>query len=148
MTSKIRVVARFLNGRTLKGVTWDFVPNKDSFHLAHAEDEKKVTTVSVAELKAVFFVRSFEGDRNRKDGNVPPRFATAPGRKLRVTFLDGEVLLGTTTAYTPGRQGFFVVPADPSENNERAYVFTHATKDVRFVAAAAAEPAASYGAGR
>ena len=148
MTNKIKVVARYLDGRTVKGVTWDFVPNKDSFHLAHAADEKKVTTVSVAELKAVYFVRSFEGDRNRKDGNVPPWFTTAPGRKLRVTFLDGEVLHGTTNAYTPGRQGFFVLPADPNENNERVYVFSHATKEVRFVDAAAAEPATAYRAGR
>jgi hypothetical protein len=88
--NKVKVVARFLDGHTLKGVTWDFVPNKDGFHLAHAGDETKVTSVSVAELKAVFFVRSFEGDRTRKDGRVPPQFATAPGRKIRVTFLDGE----------------------------------------------------------
>ena len=46
---------------------------------------------------------------------------------------DGEVLVGTTTGYQPGRPGFFLVPADGDANIERCYVVTAATKDVGFL---------------
>jgi hypothetical protein len=55
------------------------------------------------------------------------------GRKLRIVFKDGEVLVGTTQGYQPGRQGFFVVPADAKSNNERCYVVSAATQEVGFV---------------
>ncbi len=133
VTQNNRVVVRYLDGRVLKGVTFDFLPNKGRFHVAHAKDAKKVSAISTSDLKAIFFVRSFEGRGEREHGKVPEQFAAAPGRKLRITFLDGEVVHGSTHAYTPGREGFFIVPADPEDNNERAYVFTHATKEIRLV---------------
>ena len=52
------------------------------------------------------------------------------GKKMRVVFQDGEVLLGTTQGYQPGRPGFFLVPADPRSNNERCFVISSATREV------------------
>jgi hypothetical protein len=48
-------------------------------------------------------------------------------------FNDGEMLLGTTTGYQPGRPGFFVVPADADSNSERCYVISAATQSVSFL---------------
>jgi hypothetical protein len=83
----------------------------------------------VPELKAVFFVRNFEGDPTYKDRQEFDR-ASASGRKIRVTFKDGELLLGMTQGYQPGRPGFFVIPADPRSNIERCFVVTAFTQEV------------------
>ncbi|NND84988.1 MAG: hypothetical protein HKN46_07540, partial [Acidimicrobiia bacterium] len=55
------------------------------------------------------------------------------GRKVTVHFEDGETLHGYTTGYSPARAGFWVTPADPESNNERAFVVTAATTSVEFV---------------
>ena len=128
-----RVVARRQDGRMVKGYTFDFMPNKEMFHVVAPDDDKKVTEVAVSGLKAVYYVKTFEGDCNRTKS--PGRAAQSvmkeiPGVKLKVTFRDGEVLYGTTTGYSPGRRGFFVTPADPTSNNERAYILAESTTSV------------------
>ena len=55
------------------------------------------------------------------------------GRRVEVTFTDGETILGTTLNYRPDCQGFFVSPADPSGNNTRIFVVSKAVRRVRFL---------------
>ena len=129
-----KIVVRYQDGKLRKGFTNDFFPNKDLFHLVpmDAPPGSKPEDVRIPELKAVFFVKEFGGNPGYKD---KPEFdATKPviGRKIQVTFKDGEVMLGTTQGYQPGRPGFFVVPADPQSNVERCFVITAATKEVKF----------------
>ena len=93
----------------------------------------KSVEINTKDLKALFFVKDFEGDqkhveRNEFDPSRPP-----VGRRIKVVFKDGEVLVGTTTGYQPGRPGFFVVPADDSSNIERCYVVSAATREVSFL---------------
>ena len=129
-----QVVARFLDGTTLKGQTNDFLPAKDLFHIsANGSIDTKPLEVKVPELKALYFVRSLQGDPEHQKTNDFPPNAPAPGRKVKVTFKDGEVLVGTTQGYQPGRPGFFLLPADPRSNNERCYIVTSATQSVAFV---------------
>lgn len=129
-----RVVAHFQDGHLLKGFTNDFLPGKDRFHLAdeHAAAARAVE-VHVPDLKALFFVKTFEGDPLYHETTEPPRGALA-GRKIRVVFQDGEVLVGTTQGYDRTRPGFFVVPIDKASNNERCFVVAVATKEVGFLA--------------
>ena len=62
-TSPGRTVVRYADGRVLKGYSWDCDPKKPSFHLVAAEDRAGAgTEVWVKDLKAVFFVRSFEAN--------------------------------------------------------------------------------------
>jgi hypothetical protein len=140
---KNRVVVRYTDGRILKGITWDFQPNRESFHIADPGDERKIAPVSVAGVKAIFFVKTFEGDRFRKAGIPPDSWYRGAGQRLKVTFRDGEVIYGAASAYTPGRKGFFIVPADGDGNNERAYVFTDATLKVEPIRTAAPPAAAA-----
>ena len=63
---KNRVVVRYRDGRRMKGFTWDFLPTKEVFHVADEKDEKKISEVSTRDLKAVFFVKTFDGDKNRQ----------------------------------------------------------------------------------
>lgn len=138
MAGKNKVVVRFLDGRILKGVTWDFLPNKEKFHVADATDERHVTEVSAGDLKAVFFVRTFTGNREYRSRIDPGRLAATPGVKLKVVFLDGEVLYGISQGYTRGRSGFFLAIVDEKDNNERVYVFVHATRTIETFQPAAA----------
>jgi len=130
-----QVVARFLDGTTLKGDTADFLPAKSSFHLTPfgPPDEVKPLEVQVSALKALYFVRSLAGDSRHREVNTFPTDAPVPGRKIQVTFRDGEVLLGTTQGYQPGRPGFFLVPADPASNNERCFIVSDSAKTIDFV---------------
>ena len=52
------------------------------------------------------------------------------GLKIKVVFLDGETVVGTTQGYQPSRPGFFMVPADPDDNNERCYIVAAAAQSV------------------
>ncbi len=55
------VVVHFRDGRILKGYTYDFNPISETFHVIHAPDDIKVGEVSTSLVKAVFFVKTFEG---------------------------------------------------------------------------------------
>jgi hypothetical protein len=124
------VVVHFPNGTLLKGVTQNFFPNKEKFHVTDM-DSGGVLEVPIAELKAVFFVKSFEGDPAYRERIDVERAGF--GKKIQVNFNDGETLLGYSHGFTPNRSGFFVFPADPRSNNDRIFVITAATKDVRFL---------------
>jgi hypothetical protein len=124
-----KVVARFRDGRVIKGATTDFIPTRDNFHVQQ-EGGGQVVLVKHADLKAIFFVRDYAGNPAHRNKNEYDTSKPVIGRKIRVVFKDGEVIVGTTQGYQPGRPGFFVVPADPEANAERVYVLTSATRDV------------------
>jgi len=130
-----KIVVRYLDGRLLKGYTGDFLPTKPVFHLApfDALPTEKPVQVQVSELKAVFFVKSLTGNRdyNEKLEFTPGK--PVVGRKIRVVFKDGEILVGTTQGYDPSRIGFFLIPVDPQSNNERCFVVGRATVNVSFI---------------
>lgn len=130
-----KIVIRYSDGRLQKGITTDFFPNKDSFHVipAGAVPDNKPVDVRVAELKAVFFVREFGGSPDYNDKKEFEPGKTVVGRKIKVLFNDGELLVGTTNGYQPDRPGFFVVPADPQSNVERCFVVTKSTREVKFL---------------
>ncbi len=132
MGDATRVVARFSDGKVLKGTTQDFFPNRPSFHLLPVGNSPAIE-IRCKQLKALFFVKSFEGDRQRKDvrGFVTAPAETAQGKKIAVRFKDGEVICGYSLSYTPDREGFFVFPADGGSNNLRAYIVTTATTEVK-----------------
>lgn len=131
------VVARYRDGKIIRGVTHDFGPQKKVFHVSTVEKhgrtvDGKVYEISLSELKAVFFVKSLEGRQG------PPSLkglleekTEAPGLiKMRIIFLDGEILVGTTHGYTPEREGFFVAPLEQDSNNLRIFVISSAVKKV------------------
>jgi hypothetical protein len=124
------VVVHIPGGTLLKGVTNNFFPNKDKFHLAD-KDTGEVREIPVAGLKAVFFVKDFAGDPNYREQADVVR--TGLGKKIQVDFNDGETLVGYSQGYSSNRPGFFMFPADPESNNDRVYVFTAATRAVCFL---------------
>lgn len=131
----VRVVIRYADGKFIKGFTDDFFPNKPSFHVHPVELGRtdKGIEVTVSQLKAVFFVKDFAGDPAHRDQNDFAEGQLASGRKVEVTFTDGEVIVGTTMGYDPKRPGFFLIPADLQSNNLRVYVVSSAVKGFRFL---------------
>jgi hypothetical protein len=130
----IKVVARYVDGKIVKGISQDFSPNRDRFHVYLTESPSgEPVEVLVKELKAVFFVRDFVGNSryNERKEYIPEDKPS--GRKIEVTFADGEVLVGTTLGYDPKRPGFFLFPADPQSNNIRVFAAATAVKKVRYL---------------
>lgn len=132
---KVKIVARYLDGKMVKGYTQDFAPNKPRFHLSpgEAQASSEIVEVFLRELKAVFFVREFAGksDYNERKHYIPEERPS--GRVVEVTFVDGEVLVGSTLGYDPKRPGFFIFPADPRSNNARVFVSSQSVRAVRYL---------------
>ena len=130
----IKVVVRYLNGKVLKGFTQDFLPNKDRFHL-HPADKSSGESLEVLtkDLKAIFFVQDFAGNPKYDERKKYMEAEKPQGRKVEVTFVDGEILVGSTLGYDPKRPGFFLFPVDPKSNNIRVFAISPAVKNVRYL---------------
>ena len=127
-----RLVVRYADGRLAKGFCQDFFPPRGHFHLWQVPSalSRARVTIPIGDLKAVFFVRDFDGNPcyvEQADHSRP-----ANGRRIAVTFLDDEEIVGTTMNYQPGALGFFVQPLDERSNNIRAYVVSRSVRHVRF----------------
>jgi hypothetical protein len=117
-----RVVVACLDGRRLKGHVYNFSMVKESFSLFPEEDsaEHEAIELLLKDLKAIFFVKDFAGDPERRDISlINPQ---GHGRAIEVTFQDGESIAGTSEAYNPVRTGFFLFPFDQAGNNIRIFV--------------------------
>ena len=131
----IKIVIRYADGRLIKGYTNDFFPNKPVFRVrpADAEIRDRGVEVSVMELKAVFFVKDFVGNSAYNEKQHFAEGQRSTGRRVEVTFVDGEVLVGSTLGYDPNRLGFFVIPADQGSNNSRIFVVSANVSKFRYL---------------
>jgi hypothetical protein len=123
-----RIVIHFLDHSLLKGHARFFFHHQMQLLVETLEGEERL--IPLTTVKAVFFVRSFTGDRKRREQK---RFTTASprfGDAVRVTFLDGELLVGRSIGYRPENRGFYVKPADPDSNNEMVYVPQTSVREV------------------
>ncbi len=139
-----KVVAHFKDGRVVKGHTRDFSPERESFMLQPYSGESGPVAVFLDELKAVFHVRTFDGDPNHPPRGpvirsiAEPRFTKVMdhGRRVALQFQDGERLWGyAQVASEPDEQGFFFFPTDPADNNLRIYVVKSSLKEMVFLEA-------------
>jgi hypothetical protein len=128
-----KIVVRYVDGRLLKGYCQDFHPPRGHFQLWPSPTAPAVSRlgVPIGHLKAVFFVREFSGDSEYVEDATIER--PGGGRKVTITFLDDEVLVGTTLEYRPDGIGFFVLPNDERSNNVRTFVVSRAVRHVQFV---------------
>lgn len=123
------MVVRFKDKTLLKGRTSDFSADKSFFHLSLLSGE--TVRVDIEKMKAAFVVKSFAGNKNYnytyKD--VIPW----GGNKIKVEFLDGEVMIGYTSYYPFGNIVFSITPADLTGNNKSVFVVNSATKKITFL---------------
>jgi hypothetical protein len=134
-TKSEQVVIQFGN-RTLKGYLespiWNTIEDllsvipatsPDSFKVRHI-DSDIVEEILTKDIKAVFYVNTFEGDSEHRQLNFHSRAPVAQGIWMRLQFRDGEVMEGIV--YNSLRYlvdpGFFLLPTDPDSNNRLVYV--------------------------
>ena len=114
----------------MKGITSDFFPNKNNFHIEDKDTGKNIE-IDVTKLKGIFFVKSFEGNKDYQEQQNIER--TGLGKKIKVKFKDGETAIGYTTGFSRDRTGFYLFPSDPNSNTEKIFVVIDATMEISFI---------------
>jgi Family of unknown function (DUF6982) len=129
----VRLVSHSVRGyveapdwKTIEDVLdWSLPGVEDSLRVRRL-DSDAIEQMPIDDVKAVFYVRSFDGDPSRDHINFhTPNKPIVPGIWMRLKFYDGEVMEGVvhnSMRYLV-EPGFFIVPTDPGSNNRLAYVF-------------------------
>ncbi len=129
------VVAHFLEGKRLvKGFTHDFFPTKEIFHIERIDgpEQEVLEAIPVKQLKALFFVKSFEGNPDHKEQPAEEVPEGRIGKKVEIEFIDGEKIMAICESYNPTKPGFFAFPLDPESNNEKIFVVNSSVRRVTF----------------
>ena len=115
------VVAHYLNGNIVKGTSVDVAPGKG---FCHINTEEGLSKVEFKDLKALYFVKTLEGNSERKDIQEVEEddIRLRGSRLLEVVFKDGERLVVLCNSFPPKTERFFVLPVDMDSNNERILV--------------------------
>jgi hypothetical protein len=94
-------------------------------------DTGLVEDVSTKDAKAVFFVKTFDGDLRHRALHFHEHAPLVQGLWVRVYFYDGEMIEGiiSNTKDFVLETGFFLRPTDPNGNNRLVYVLKAGLKD-------------------
>jgi hypothetical protein len=117
-----KVVAHFLDGRIIKGVSLDVDIERPTCYIRTGD--QGTIGVKLVELKALFFVKDLAGNPAHEErAAVDSSDARARGaHRIAVEFADGERVVGLTVRYPPVRKFFYILPADAQSNNTRILV--------------------------
>lgn len=114
---KNKVVVRFKDKTLLKGRISNFSPFYNFFQLELLNGETVI--VNVEKIKAMFFVKDFEGNRDYEYKYKDELFWV--GNKITVKFDDGEKMVGYAQHLDFSPKGFFITPADVNGNNKHVF---------------------------
>jgi len=127
-----RLVVRYTDGRCEPGSCFALNLDDSGFNLDLVDRSGALTGqakyVSFQDLKAVFFVKSFDG---RFDKSVRYKEWTPAGAEMVVEFKDGETVRGFSFQRSTGAEPrFHLIPSDPETNNISILVERAAVKAV------------------
>lgn len=128
---KRKVIARKVDGQILKGYM-ETIPDLASANaIILLSLTEEVIKIPKMEMKALFFVRKFSGN---KEYNEVKFFESQPkidGLWVRVTFYDQELIEGIVANSIQFliEDGFYLKPPDPNSNNRLMYVVKNALKE-------------------
>lgn len=126
-----KVVAHTVQGEVIKGYTADFSKDRPFFLLSTEQDNLRINQqIQLKDLKAVFFVKSFEGNFLHKTLHTFHDIS-GYGKKVMVKFQDGERFYGRVEVLSPDDPGFFIYPLDEMSNTIRAFVLKDFIADIR-----------------
>ena len=99
--------------------------------------EGHVLSIPLDSVKAVYFVRDFEGDPGYAERKAFLRRPRLDGLWVRLTFKDEEVLEGilANNLLELDARGFLITPADLSSNNLRIFIPRNALTGLEVLAA-------------
>lgn len=142
--TRLKVVAHLRNHKLVKGYT-DSLPVSDlealltqspipvprKIQVQTVGGTRKATTVPLESLKALFFVKSFEGRTDYKEIKFFETHPPIRGLWVRLKFFDNEFCEGVVRNSLDflADPGFFLKPPDPQGNNEIAYVLKASLTD-------------------
>jgi len=125
---KNRIVVRFKDKSVLKGTVSVFSPFHRFFKLELMDGN--LVTIDMDRIKAMFFVKSYEGNKKYTYSYKDELFWV--GDKVMVRFTDGEKLVGYTEQLNCSPRGFFITPADLKGNNKYVFAARSAIKSMTF----------------
>lgn len=131
-----KVVVHFADGKILKGFSGGIDTSSADFILTPEGADsplKNKVVIPFAKIKAVFFVKSMAGSRTHVDRKVFKPGQIYQGRKIRVVFKDGEIMVGSTMHYEPNMTGFFFFPADLDGNTVKVFASAASISEVSFL---------------
>jgi hypothetical protein len=124
------IVARYRDGRTIKGTSLNVDPSRPTCHIRTVDSG--VVEVKLLELKALFFVKDPTGNpaHNEAMDPTPGDVRLVGAKKIAVAFEDGETVVGMANRFPPLGKFFFMIPIDPKSNNIRILVNRVATRSI------------------
>lgn len=131
MDEKRKVILRKLSGEVLKGYiegTPDLLTT-DRLTISSLTEER--IEISKQEVKALFFVRKFTGNKEYSEVKFFESQPKIDGLWVRLHFVDGESIEGivANTIKFLVEDGFYLKPPDPNSNNRLMFVVKSALKD-------------------
>ena len=127
LSGRPKIVARTKNGKCFKGYLRDGRFLQRGILRMTMVDSQELP-VDLNQLKGVFFVRDFEGNRHYLESKILVADPERPGLRVRLRFEDNETMEGIVENELDLLQtaGFFFWPADPKANNDLIFVMKSA----------------------
>jgi hypothetical protein len=130
---KRKVIIRKLNGEILKGYaeeSLDPVAGKENT-VAITSLTEEMIRVPKSDIKALFFVRKFSGNKEYAEVKFFESQPRIDGLWVRVYFYDNEAIEGivANSINFLNEDGFYLKPPDPNSNNRLMYIVKSALKD-------------------
>lgn len=137
-----KVVLHFKDKTIVKGTLTRFSPTGDTLTIQPDEKADGPRDVPVERLKSVFYVRTYDGN---KEYSEKKRFGlmASKGRKVIVKFSDGELMTGFVekdvpwqkgfflSTLGPDQKGFYIYPSDPESNNLKIFILASSVVEVQ-----------------
>ena len=142
-----KVVAHVLGGKLIKGylsaeqshdldhtLRHHLVRNGSHLPIVPHESESPIT-IGLDSLKALYFVKSFEGRTEYQEIKFFESHPVVEGLWVQVRFADDEVTEGIlqNSLQFLVEPGFLLKPPDPLSNNEYVYVLKKSLKEFRIL---------------
>jgi hypothetical protein len=123
LSSQPKIVARSRHGERFKGYLMDGRSLSRGV-LRMKNLEGRDMPLDLEQLKGVFFVRDYEGNREYLENKALTSDPARKGLRVRIRFEDNETMEGVVENSVELLQaaGFFFWPADPKANNELVFV--------------------------
>src|SRR5688572_29199129 len=123
-----KIVAHCLDGRTLRGYTYDFRPTKRVLSISPSPFAEASRQVPITGLDSILFLRN-----GAAEGPASVPVATrAIGRRVAITLPDGVVLAGTVFNDHRDGAGTYIQPADMT-NIVRIFLTPQATRNLKYL---------------
>ncbi len=122
----IRAVVSFADGKKKMGNIVSFNIHKTTFYLETESDEGKpdVETIKLDDVKKIAFRKKDKPARStiHHEKIEQSTYAGPVAFKLTIEFNDGELLIGSAVKYSPEDKGFFIIPLNPADRNEKIFI--------------------------